>query len=97
MTILIRKEMRFCCLALLIFYAKERRRCSTHLLQRLGSVVYSRYNISRLRSDSEFLIVSRSLSLLCKLLCLSRIWLHLQVLLASSGARGWSALGEVHL
>jgi hypothetical protein len=56
MTILIRKEMRFYCLTLLTFYAKERRRCSTHLLQRLGLVVYSRYNISHLRSDSDLLI-----------------------------------------
>ena len=48
--------MRFRCLTLLIFCAKERRRCSTHLLQRLGSVVYSRYNISTLRSDSKLLI-----------------------------------------
>ena len=48
MTVLIRKEMRFRYLTLLIFYVKERRRCSTRLLQRLGSVVYSRYNISPL-------------------------------------------------
>src|SRR6266852_5764020 len=56
MTNLIRKEMYFRCLTLLIFYVKERRRCSTHLLQRLGPVVYFRYDISPLRLDSELLI-----------------------------------------
>ena len=56
MTDPIRKEMYFRCLTLLIFYAKERRRYSIHLSQRLESVVYFRYNISPLRSDSELLI-----------------------------------------
>jgi hypothetical protein len=55
MTNLIRKKMPFRYLNPLIFYVKERRRCSTHLLQRLESVVYFRYNISRLQSDSGLL------------------------------------------
>jgi hypothetical protein len=42
--------------------------------------------------QSEWLIRSRSPSLRCKQLCPSKIWLHLRVPLASSGARGSCAL-----
>lgn len=56
MTILIREEKRVRCLTLLIFYVKERRRYSIHLLRLPGSVAYSRYNVSPLRSSSELLI-----------------------------------------
>lgn len=43
--------------------------------------------ITSLAPQSEWLIRSRSPSLLCKLLCPSKIWQHLRVPLASSGAR----------
>jgi hypothetical protein len=97
MTILIRKEMHFRCVTLLIFYAKEQRRCSTHLLQRLGSVVYSRYNISPLRSDSELLIRFQ-----IPLIALQAA-MPLKDMATSTGTFGFlrcaqlECLGEVHL